>query len=1736
MRQLWFLLTCALIISQVPAPQLHAQQAFVVGNGTAASCTANTFYTTLQAVKQAGSGRMTFACGTAPHTIVLPQTASIVVNTEIDGAGRITLSGGDTVRIFEVCLPGSNGSADSELKLLGLTLTRGKSDPNRAGAAITNYGCRVSISNSYIVSNTAVFEAGAINNLFDGQLTITKSSLIGNRAATVGGAIATQGGRVSVKDSIFRDNQAQGGGGGAIFGYSGAQVDIAGTSFVTNRTITRGGALFTSGPTTVGNSTFWQNSGALGGHAVVYNGSGTATLTNVTIAGDKGNNVLGTIKLRNSLISNHAGAENCEGQISTEGPNLEYPGISCRASIQWADPLLEELKENGGPTPTVGLAAGSPARDAGDNELCSIASAQNVDQRGVARPQPAGGRCDLGALEFHSATACDPDPAQHLSGQFSSDSQGTISNLSPLCSYSVGIASYRKFGANLSQQIFDWKSATVLPGKSISLQVKLPTCAADVLLFYGPAILSRMEAGQDQRQLAIRAVGGTNYCEPISPICSVFAVDRLTGGNSQLFTLDVRGQMARRVGAVQQGFDITALAMHPKTSALYAVSSKVGVPASLYTLNRQTGKGTLIGSTNMQSIRGLAFRPSDGTLWGWANGGLIRIDTATGAGTLIFSNATPIEAIAWSHDGAVLYAAVNQTLWMYVPYEGSFSQITSNLPGRTDSLEVRPDGLLLGAVNTTNAVDLFAYDPGTLQTITSLRISSSYAADAMTWPMACGNPSAGGEADIITGVTLSKTNPCVGEEIAVSVATQHPESPRGSVDVAINSRMGASQYLQWDQAGKYLVQIIATTPEKHTDTDQRTVEVISCTNLPEYLVVMVNPNPYRQHTIDFQVTNAAGFAGQDPVYKWNFGDGRTSQTHTPYVAHFYGDTLARDQSYSVFTATLTVQRSGKPDLHTNKTVSIWSMYAFNKQNGFIQPPVKTSGQLSLSNGTFQGLYTIHNLEDTPIRFTARQLEYRFCDPQSHSTPQPALGIDLEVGALKQSHQKIFIPQSALSPQICSVALSLRGRSEQGMPVYVSAYFDLPRDLTKGTPVHDPSIQALLDYVVAQNLVSNPWHITEETLYRLSRQGKITFPLPATATRSITPTAVRTVTPADGPVGQPCVQNDPYPRIGLECVPTGPPIQFDGRIANAYKGDIILSPGCGNGMISNLLRQTIPPQRFSHNGMMVEDFSTIRHSTSAEGRYESHKIIEGLFGLQTDPLRYGWPGAITQSVKDAYNSDYLMHNPEDDEDYNLTGFSNDAKRCGTDVNLTQPTVVKPPPGSDPAVRERLHAVADLAKTIQGHYRFFAYTNGAIANDTAYNAPADYNWDGIHPTIASVCSTFVWHALKMAGVSHLEGDHLEIEDIRRGAWRDDATLDGLYFYSQAERKAAAYQLYNDVYDKGAKSVIKAAIIAAIAPIYGFPFPIAVENARTTIANQVTNCFGFDKCAEGSEELWQQPGVGRTVSPENILFWDSPAQGGVYGYNEPVNYRGLEYFRQGTWQPQAELGGISGRVLNQGQPFQGAAVRITWLEAQGAPNFIEMVSDANGTFLDTLLPPGHYDISISATDSNGVKMTARKDVTITKDAIASIELALEPLPQYFREVIIQGSMFILDDENWPDENEYGTFPFEVRVKLDANNRSVQVPEIRFCAGKEVSGHLSLNVTLEPDNTSVHVTGSSWLLEGGSLIGSACYNDDEKEDTAAIDVKLAADAAHQYDIHLESDGGDEVDIELMIINDRQQ
>ena len=186
----------------------------------------------------------------------------------------------------------------------------------------------------------------------------------------------------------------------------------------------QGGGIYNSGTLTLVNSTVSGNSAAQGGG--IYNEDGITNLFNVTItnnqADDKSggqgvgggvfNSNNGTFNFQNTILAGNFETLDfvltpgeCDGTINSIGSNLMTMAdctVSGSAPII-GNPNLGPLKNNGGPTQTHALLAGSPAIDAGNTGGCrdEFGVLLTTDQRGFNRPALG---CDIGAFELRQSS------------------------------------------------------------------------------------------------------------------------------------------------------------------------------------------------------------------------------------------------------------------------------------------------------------------------------------------------------------------------------------------------------------------------------------------------------------------------------------------------------------------------------------------------------------------------------------------------------------------------------------------------------------------------------------------------------------------------------------------------------------------------------------------------------------------------------------------------------------------------------------------------------------------------------------------------------------------------------------------------------------------------------------------------------------------------------------------------------------------------------------------------------------------------------------------------------------------------------------------------------------------------------------------------------------------------------------------------------------------------------------
>ena len=248
----------------------------VVGDGTAASCTSRAVVRAVRA-----GGVITFACGSGPVTIVMKATAK-VRNTSrrvvLDGAGKVTLSGGGVRRILymDTCdkrqvwtTSHCDDQARPRLVVQNMTFAHGNATGRHfdggGGGAIFARGGRLRVINSRFLGNrcdSAGPDLGgaAIRALsqYHGRPVYIIHDTFRRGVCSNGGALSSIGVSWDVRNSLFAHNRAignganparhgtpGGGSGGAIYTDGNLYtVRISGSIIRNNHAREGGGAIF----------------------------------------------------------------------------------------------------------------------------------------------------------------------------------------------------------------------------------------------------------------------------------------------------------------------------------------------------------------------------------------------------------------------------------------------------------------------------------------------------------------------------------------------------------------------------------------------------------------------------------------------------------------------------------------------------------------------------------------------------------------------------------------------------------------------------------------------------------------------------------------------------------------------------------------------------------------------------------------------------------------------------------------------------------------------------------------------------------------------------------------------------------------------------------------------------------------------------------------------------------------------------------------------------------------------------------------------------------------------------------------------------------------------------------------------------------------------------------------------------------------------------------------------------
>ena len=318
-----------------------------------------------EANDQVGSDRILFKTELA-GSIPLASELDVFDETHFEGRGaeRLAISGSGVSRIFDldVTTPGQ------PVTIVGLTLRDGSAAGG--GGAIRNADARLTIEESALTGNRApAGGGGAVAQLASAPLLVVRrSTFSANAAAGDGGAIVAQQGGVSIETSTLSGNAAAGDGGGLSWSAPAPRsLSIDASTIAGNAAGGAGGGVRAAGAGErfLDSSIVATNTAAGGGADISSDPSGPAVAAGFSLIGDF----------------------------------TGVPLAPTAVNVLGQGPKLGALADNGGPTQTRAVLAGSPALDAGRSG--------GPDQRGAGRPfdlrsvplATGGNDADIGAYE-----------------------------------------------------------------------------------------------------------------------------------------------------------------------------------------------------------------------------------------------------------------------------------------------------------------------------------------------------------------------------------------------------------------------------------------------------------------------------------------------------------------------------------------------------------------------------------------------------------------------------------------------------------------------------------------------------------------------------------------------------------------------------------------------------------------------------------------------------------------------------------------------------------------------------------------------------------------------------------------------------------------------------------------------------------------------------------------------------------------------------------------------------------------------------------------------------------------------------------------------------------------------------------------------------------------------------------------------------------------------------------------
>ncbi len=383
----------------------------------------------------AGTDTITFSNSLASNTIALANGELSIgagKNVDIDASnvdGGITIDGNFQSRLLNI--------NDSTVSMNSISLTRGgfEGGIGNSQGAVQVEGATLTLANSTLSNNKAVTYANMFyayrsaltmtnvsirDNSYTGYESYSVLSLLSCPSVTLNNLVINNSQSnlyaLSIEDSNTVLITASTISSNTIG--SSNTLNIRGSDSVTmsNITVSENTSddyvmrINNNSSFTIGNSTISSNAPTGSSATSVFSITNTdLTLLNTTVNDPafRSNFRLSTspnyarptqISVVNSIVTDSLNGPDCvigNGDASlndfSSDTNSIMQGAGCNTQARQVDPLLGPLADNGGPTFTHSLLAGSPAINTGDNATCLA-----TDQRSINRDR----QCDVGAFEF----------------------------------------------------------------------------------------------------------------------------------------------------------------------------------------------------------------------------------------------------------------------------------------------------------------------------------------------------------------------------------------------------------------------------------------------------------------------------------------------------------------------------------------------------------------------------------------------------------------------------------------------------------------------------------------------------------------------------------------------------------------------------------------------------------------------------------------------------------------------------------------------------------------------------------------------------------------------------------------------------------------------------------------------------------------------------------------------------------------------------------------------------------------------------------------------------------------------------------------------------------------------------------------------------------------------------------------------------------------------------------------